>query len=136
MPRRRRQNDQVSFQITPMIDMTFLLLIFFMVTSTLSNEKIKMDVALPTSKIAKLPEDTSGRDIINIDRYGNFFVGNTKVDEAGLTAHLKSRFRNSPPLKVYLRGDAKTTGDKLNKFMKLASEAGAATILIGAHREN
>ena len=136
MQRRKKQEGPVSFQITPMIDMTFLLLIFFMVTSKLSKEQIKLDVALPKSTIAKMPDDTSGRDIINIDRYGNFYVGNTMVDKAGLATHLKNRFQNNPPLKVYLRGDAATQGEKIKEFMKLASDAGAATILIGAHREN
>ena len=52
----RGKEEAVSFQITPMIDMTFLLLIFFMVTSKLSKEQVKMDVNLPTASAAKIPD--------------------------------------------------------------------------------
>jgi biopolymer transport protein ExbD len=40
----RRAEDEVGFQLAPMIDMTFLLLIFFMVTTKISKEQIKEEV--------------------------------------------------------------------------------------------
>ena len=64
--RRQRKDDVVSFQITPMIDMTFLLLIFFMVTSKLSKEQVKIDISLPTASAARIPDDLSNRDVINV----------------------------------------------------------------------
>ncbi|WP_082408228.1 ExbD/TolR family protein [Verrucomicrobium spinosum] len=67
IPRRRRHPDEPSFQMTPMIDMTFLLLIFFMVTTKMSKEQVKLEVALPTASAAIQPEDLSNRDIVNID---------------------------------------------------------------------
>jgi biopolymer transport protein ExbD len=47
--RRKAPQDEVGFNITPMIDMTFLLLIFFMVTTKITNEQVKKDIALPTA---------------------------------------------------------------------------------------
>jgi len=73
--RRIRTEDEVSFQLAPMIDMTFLLLIFFMVTSKLSKEQIKMDIRLPVASAAVLPKDLGNRDLLNIDAEGRYFIG-------------------------------------------------------------
>ena len=79
MSRKKKDDSPVSFQITPMIDMTFLLLVFFMVTSKLSSEQKKMDIALSQSRVARFPDDLTNRDIINIDGEGRYFVGENMV---------------------------------------------------------
>ena len=48
----RRPEDNVGFQLAPMIDMTFLLLIFFMVTTKISKEQIKQEIKLPVASNA------------------------------------------------------------------------------------
>ncbi len=134
MTRKKRIHEQVSFNITPMIDMTFLLLIFFMVTSKLSNEKMKMDIALPSARVAQLTDATGDRDIINVDGDGNYYVGNTQVTKKQLKAHLTERFKVNPPLKIYLRADKDTPSKMLKEFMAMAAEAGAVTVLIGTYK--
>ena len=130
--RRRRTEDAVGMQITPMIDMTFLLLIFFMVTSKLSKEQIKMDVELPVASAAVLPDDLSNRDIINIDGEGVFYVADAPVGEAELRAYLGRRLASHPPLKIYLRADATTPAKTIKRFMEMAAEAGAIEVIFGS----
>jgi len=134
MTRKKRTHEQVNFDMTPMIDMTFLLLIFFMVTSKLSNEKMKMDIALPSARVAKLTDATGDRDIINVDGAGNYYVGNNEVTKKQLKAHLTERFKVNPPLKIYLRADKDTPSKMLKEFMAMAAEAGAVTVLIGTYK--
>ena len=127
MTRRQKRGDQpVSFQITAMIDMTFLLLIFFMVTSKLSKEQVKVDIALPKASAAKIPDDTGNRDIINVDAAGNFYIANEIATEEQLRAHLKKRLAVHPPLKIYYRADENTPYEVTDKFMSMAAESGAA----------
>jgi len=116
-----------------MIDMTFLLLIFFMVTTKMSKEQVKMDVRLPTATAAVIPDDLSERDIINIDAAGQIHVANSPVNREQLAAHLNARFANAPPLKVYLRADRDTPAQTIRDFMKLAAEAGAVTVIFASH---
>ncbi|MCP4849498.1 MAG: biopolymer transporter ExbD [Verrucomicrobiaceae bacterium] len=130
----KRKDEVVSFQITPMIDMTFLLLIFFMVTSKLSKEKVKMDISLPTASAAKIPDDLSNRDVINVDREGNFYIANEMATKEQLKRHLKARFKVAPPLKVYYRADKDTPYEVTEGFMQLAAEAGAHQVLFGTYR--
>ena len=67
--RRKAPLDEVSFQMTPMIDMTFLLLIFFMVTQRITEQELSVPVRLPVALSAASPGKTE-RDIINLDGEG------------------------------------------------------------------
>ncbi len=133
--RRQRKDEVVSFQITPMIDMTFLLLIFFMVTSKLSKEQVKIDISLPTASAARIPDDLSNRDVINVDGEGNFYIANAPATKEQLKLHLMARFKAAPPLKIYYRADKDTPYEVTEGFMKLAAEAGALQVLFGTYRK-
>lgn len=133
LPRRRPAADEPGFQLTPMIDMTFLLLIFFMVTTKMSKEQVKLDIRLPTASAAVIPQDIGQRDIINLDATGQFHIAHTPVTRDQLAAHLKARFVNAPPLKLYLRADHHTPTRTIRDFMKLATEAGAVTVIFASH---
>lgn len=118
-----------------MIDMTFLLLVFFMVTTKISKEKIKVDVKLPIASNAVVPSDLTNRDIISLDNDGNLFIGDRATDKAGLKAHLKQRFKDYPPLRLYVRADQKTPGKKIKEIMRMAAEAGAVNVIFGSYQK-
>lgn len=131
---RKRQDDEVGFQLAPMIDMTFLLLVFFMVTTKISKEQIKVDIKLPVASNAVIPDELSDRDIISIDGDGSYFIGQRPADKKELTAYLKERFKNYPPLRLYVRADGDTPGKQIKELMKIASEAGAINVIFGTHK--
>ena len=135
MRRQKKKQETVSFQITPMIDMTFLLLIFFMVTSKLSKEQIKLDINLPVARSAAIPDDLSNRDIINIDGNGIYYIRNDPATKEELAAYLKKRFENFPPLRLYVRADRKTPAKKIKELMRMAAEAGAVDVIIGSYQK-
>lgn len=135
MRRRIARQDEVGFNITPMIDLTFLLLIFFMVTSKLSKEQKKMDIVLPAAASATQPDDLSNRDIINLDDKGVLFLADRAMSDEQMRSYLEGRFRANPPLKIYLRADRDTPGKRIREFMKLASEAGAISVIFGTHNK-
>ena len=130
----RRPDDETGFQLAPMIDMTFLLLIFFMVTTKISKEQIKEEVKLPVASNAVIPEDVSNRDIISIDAQGRYFIGQEIADKKRLAEYLKKRFENTPPLRLYIRADQKTSGKKIKEVMKMAADAGAVDVIFGSYQ--
>ena len=130
----RRPDDEMGFQLAPMIDMTFLLLIFFMVTTKISKEQIKEEVKLPVASNALIPEDVSNRDIISIDAQGRYFIGQEIADKKRLAEYLKKRFENTPPLRIYIRADQKTSGKKIKEIMKMAADAGAVDVIFGSYQ--
>ncbi|MGF1655708.1 MAG: ExbD/TolR family protein [Verrucomicrobiales bacterium] len=131
---KKRNEDAVSFQLAPMIDMTFLLLVFFMVTTRISKETLKMDIKLPIASSAEIPTDVSNRDIINIDGDGNYFLGDRQVDKKEVSEYLKRRFEVNPPLQLYVRADLATPGRQMKEIMRLAAEAGAINVIFASHR--
>lgn len=133
---RRRKADagEVSFQITPMIDMTFLLLIFFMVTSKLTDQQINVPIELPVAISAVAPGKAE-RDIINLDGEGNYYVGDRMVTKEELRAHLDERFADFPPLQVYLRADKNTPAKKVREIIDMAGEAGAIDVIVGTYQK-
>jgi biopolymer transport protein ExbD len=131
----KKQEDEIGFQLAPMIDMTFLLLIFFMVTTKISKEQVKVDIKLPTASNATIPSDLSNRDIISIDGDGVYYIGQRKSDKKELTAYLKERFKVTPPLRIYVRADKNTPGKQVKELMRIASEAGAVNVIFGSYQD-
>lgn len=132
---RRRHTEDIGFQIAPMIDITWILIIFFMVTTQLVENDFDVPVDLPIASAAVVPKDMAGRVIVNVDAGGNYYLGNEPVDLSGLTNHLKRRMIEFPPLKVYLRADAKTAAMKTKEFYRACAEAGAIEVVLGTFSE-
>ena len=130
----RKAEENVGFQLAPMIDMTFLLLIFFMVTTKISKEQIKEEIKLPVASNAIIPPEVSNRDVISIDDQGRYFIGQTPADKKQLADHLKQRFENTPPLRLYIRADKNTPGKKIKEVMKMAADAGAVDVIFGSYQ--
>lgn len=116
-----------------MIDITFILLIFFMVTTKLSKEKKNVDVKLPIASAAVLPKDLSGRDIVNLDGTGQIFIGDRPATMKELRAHLKQRLTDYPPLRIYVRADSQTPARKVKEIMQACADAGAIEVIFGSH---
>ena len=131
----KKQEDEIGFQLAPMIDMTFLLLIFFMVTTKISKEQVNVEIKLPTASNASIPDDLSNRDIISIDKDGTYYIGQTPADKKQLTHHLKERFKVTPPLRLYVRADKNTPGKQIKELMRIASEAGAVNVIFGTYQD-
>ena len=75
----------------------------------------------------------SGWNAHQIDHAGDFHIANTPVSRDQLASHLKARFVEAPPLKLYLRADRNTPARTIRDFMKLATEAGAVTVIFGSY---
>jgi biopolymer transport protein ExbD len=132
--RRRRRHvahEEVGLQIAPMIDVTLLLLFFFMLAGKITKAERLMDIKVPLAATGKMPADEGNRDIVNIDGEGRLFSGSKSMTSKELTAHLKQRFKDYPPLKLYIRADAATPGKKIKEVMAIASEAGAIEVIFG-----
>jgi biopolymer transport protein ExbD len=128
---RRVHHDEVGLQIAPMIDVTLLLLFFFMLAGKITKGEKLLDIKVPVAATGKVPVDEGARDVVNIDERGQLFSGSLPMTTKELTAHLKQRFKDYPPLKLYIRADSKTPGKKIKEVMAVASEAGAIEVIFG-----
>jgi biopolymer transport protein ExbD len=106
--RKRRRADLPEFQFTPMIDVVFLLLCFFITTSVFSQWEYEVDVVLPTAQSGKMPDRLPGEIIINITRDGRLIINRQVLTPAQLRERLVRLARYFPGQPVVVRADRAT----------------------------
>ena len=112
--------------LTPMIDVVFNLLIFFMVVSHFVkiDEERDLNVQLPSASEA-MPLTQQPREFfINISQTGEFFVRTKLVTAEELGAMLMEAAVNNPGQTVIIRADKRVDWDFVATAMRLCNEAG------------
>ena len=108
MIRPPKQDEGMSIELTPMIDMVFLLLIFFLVATTFQQTEREMQIALPEAASAG-PISASLREIvINVQADGVIIVGGREMDPPALQTLIADAVERNPEQKVTVRGDRET----------------------------
>jgi biopolymer transport protein ExbD len=118
-----------------MIDVTLLLLFFFMLSGKLTKSAKLKQIKVPIASTASESTNTGERDVINIDATGAWFAGDQPMNTAELTTHLRARFQNHPALKLQVRADACTPAARVKTLMSLAADSGATEIIYGVHHK-
>jgi biopolymer transport protein ExbD len=123
---------EMSFQIAPLIDLTFQLLIFFMCASHW-NVIQSVDLEIPLAKKAFVPKERPGRVVINIKKDGSLYKGQMPVANLEeLKAIIKEEKAGTPNLKIYMRADQKTQHLHVKKVMAVMAEEGIDDFIFGA----
>src|SRR5689334_4779319 len=88
----------------PLIDVVFLLLIFFLMASRFEQQERELKVALPEVAEAQ-PLAMTAELVVNITPQGNYVVAQQQYTEGQLAALLAQARRNNPHQSVLIRGD-------------------------------
>ena len=126
-PTRRRA--PLVLELTPLIDVVFLLLIFFMVSTTFVNQPAGLQVELPRSENRDvIPE---GSDVsVHLSADGRVFVDEEPVAEDQLRARLAAAALADPATMVVLRADQKLEYGRVVQIMDLARDLGLRNFAI------
>jgi biopolymer transport protein ExbD len=109
-----------GLEMTSMIDIVFLLMIFFLVASKLDEADRSIDVVLPQASAAKPLTSRPREFVVNIDRDGNYFAGARPVRLEDLQDLLRQAATDNPQRQaVIVRADENT----LHKFVVAAMDA-------------
>ncbi len=122
--RKNNHSPQVGFQMAPMIDVVFLLLIFFMAAAVYAHWEKKIGITVPTSQTYDAQPRVAGEIIVNIERDGRFFIGDTEVGAerlAGLLRNVAEEYRDQP---IIIRADRKTEHAKVMQALDICRIAG------------
>lgn len=106
--RSRAQPDAPGFQIAPMIDVVFLLLIFFLVTWNFARQETELDVKVPTAREGKENRRAIGEVILNVRADGSIMMNRRTFTPEELQAALARIAEMYPDQAVVLRGDQNT----------------------------
>ena len=99
------EQEGSAIQMAPLIDIIFLTLVFFMVTSVYATIESEVDIALPTADSAVQTERAQGEIFINLQRDGTIVVNGQQMDVAKLQDVLYRVAEHFPGGSVILRGD-------------------------------
>lgn len=124
--------EETKLQMAPMIDMVFLLVIFFMCASHLSSLK-NVELTIPAASRGIVPKERPERWTVNVLRDGSILSGSYPVDVEGLTLMVRDRLRADPNLKVYLRADAFARHADVRRAMGAMAKAGVDEIIFGVY---
>lgn len=127
--------DDQEYDLTPMIDIVFLLIVFFMtVANMISSEKLEID--MPVAIHSVIPEEFGGRNTITVDRNGAIYAGVFPVDLDGLEGILQQEINNNNEVKVYLRADRFTEHQYINDVMEVCAAVGIYNVIFAAYQSD
>ena len=121
--RRNIQEKSPGFQMAPMIDIVFILLIHFMAATVFAQWEKQVDITVPTAKTATEQQRQQGELILNVDSDGAIFInGQPYSDETALELlkQIAGAFQDQP---IILRADQTTSVQQLIHVMDLCREA-------------
>jgi len=124
------EKEETKVQMAPMIDMVFLLIIFFMTASHLSAHK-SMNLDIPVANKGVIPKDRPDRWTVNILGDGKLFSGSDPVTVEQLKKMVAERVKSDPNMNVYLRADRKTPHKEIRSVMQAMAEAGVGNFIFG-----
>jgi biopolymer transport protein ExbD len=127
--------DEPDVNLTPLIDVVFLLLIFFMVSTTFEHQS-RIQIELPEATASPVEVDEDSIEII-IDAQGRYFIGEEQVVNTELKT-LKSAIskavgeRETAP--VTIRADAKTPHQAVITALDATSQLGLTHISLATSK--
>lgn len=133
MRRRNRQSDEAEINITPMLDIVFIMLIFFIVTTSFVKEK-GIEVSRPSSTPPKEVKKNKGPIVVKIDANGNITMKGRLLDRNAVEANLERAKAEKPdsPLIIAAHPDAQT--DALVTILDAAEAVGVASVNVATTR--
>lgn len=127
----RRHRKRPHINLTSLIDVMFLLLIFFMVSSTFRHG-FGLEVDLPKAETATETQDLPEE--IVVDERGNFYFAGKPVDENGLRDAIVTLLTEDPDATLILRADESADFGRAVQAIDIARSVGGTRLVIPTER--
>ena len=113
-----------SIELTPLVDMVFLLLIFFLVATTFHQTEREIQIALPEASSA-VPISTALRElIVNVNDQGQIIVSGTHMSPEALRTLVEEAVADNPMQQVTVRGDRNTAYENVVTVLDICKGSG------------
>jgi len=128
------EDSDLKADLSPMIDLVFLLLIFFLVTANMITYKKDKRVVIPVASDAKVPEMIEGRVVLNVLQDGTVVDTESRVLSLDqLTQRMASARAENPKARLHLRADARTPYRHIKAASRASAEGGVPTVIFSTH---
>ena len=122
---RPKQRRMPEINLTPLIDVVFLLLIFFMVSTTFEKESA-LRVTLPKADVTQTPPEERAIEV-TINAHGEYFINRAKVPgdgPAALKAAIEDQARGERDMPFSIRGDQGAKWQSIVTALDVAGQMG------------
>jgi biopolymer transport protein ExbD len=122
-----RTDEDSEINLTPMLDVVFIMLIFFIVTATFIKQA-GIDVMRPEALTAEQKPTVSV--LVAIGENGDIWIDKQKVDEGAVRAHIERLHAENPKGGLVVQADRNSTTDKVMAVLSAARAAGMSQVAI------
>ncbi|MEK6249477.1 MAG: biopolymer transporter ExbD [Planctomycetales bacterium] len=130
MPLKTQIDEQPTLNLTPMIDIVFLLIIFFMVGTKFSELERKIGLEPPSVSDNGTLTSAPASKIVNVFRDGRIELDNQTVSLKQLTQMLAAAHGQYPAINVLVRGDAEGRFQPVASVLNACSQAGVSRMSV------
>jgi len=128
---KRERTDDLELNLTPLIDVVFLLLIFFMVSTTFQNES---EISLQLPKASEEPVEVPTEQYeIAVNAAGKFFINDTELVNTDIETLRQALFdltNGQRDIPITIRADAQTPHQAVVTAMDAAAQLGLTRMSI------
>ncbi len=128
MPLKTQLDEPPTMNLTSMIDVALLLVIFFMVATRFSTNEQKIGLNVPRVGDVKGLTPTPEKKAVNIYRDSTITFGNETVTDAELSVCLAAEKQRNPQLSVVVRGDAEVPLQRFTDVLAACRQSGVSDI--------
>ena len=129
------RSGEVGFNMTPMIDVVFLLIIFFLVSSHLAKQEAQMELPLPVADSGEDSDDQSRRLTLNVTSDGSMLLAGRHLDRDELKQRLKqARDEHGQDVEIRIRGDRSVPYSAISPIMLSCARTGIWKVTFGVYR--
>ncbi len=128
----RRFSDQnklvtlSDINVTPLLDLAFVLLIIFMITTPLLDQGMTLD--LPSGGVADPGMDPEKIRVVEITAEGDYFLDQSEMPVSELRTSIGQTFQADPEVFFYVRADKKATWEMVANVMDLLTKLGIPNV--------
>jgi biopolymer transport protein ExbD len=135
VPEHARGSD-LNFNMTPMIDVVFLLIIFFLVSSHLARQEVQMPLPLPTASSGERPIDAAVRRVtINVLSDGRLMFAGKPVEVEQLPERLAmARSESGDDLEIRIRSDRTVAYQHVEPILLACARTGIWNVAFAVYR--
>jgi biopolymer transport protein ExbD len=125
------EEEQNAIDLTPMLDVVFIMLIFFIVTASFIKEP-GIEVNAPLATTAELKKNASI--LIAITDTNQIWLDNQRIDVRSIKNHMERLLAENPAGAVVIQADEKTNIETMTKVAQAATEAGALDVSVSTKK--
>ncbi len=133
---REKRQEEVGIDLTPFIDVVFMLLLFFVVSASLFKGATQLGVQLPKAQVQQFTKEGNILEI-GVDAQGAYYINGSPLqsnEPAKLKRIVAAKLEQNKSLAIVVAGDKKAPHQAVVSVLEIASQLGVSKVQIIAQK--